>query len=208
MKIYENGTLIRRGVGGLPEIGVSAMSIFEDGKYFHSLMEKIPQRLLGQPVRDQEDTPNGYLEYVIAFYGKSSNGEFGESANWTKSTGLQLKLDVKNGTEHALLPYLDSISTFAIELTNDWYFDVMLKSKYNMMSSALPKTTMIAQPKTGKEIDEQFEIYVNQMLQSAQGWNMTEFTKSKTYNIDENKFDAIVTQTKDSFVVNFKPKNE
>ena len=85
MKIYKNGTTCRHGVGGLPELGISGMSFFNNSNFFDPLIAKVPDHLLEKPMNYEEQTPNGYLEYVIAFYGASKNGDTGERADWAKS---------------------------------------------------------------------------------------------------------------------------
>ena len=85
MKIYKNGTTCRHGVGGLPELGISGMSFFNNSNFFDPLIAKVPDHLLEKPMNYEEQTPNGNLEYVIAFYGASKNGDTGERADWAKS---------------------------------------------------------------------------------------------------------------------------
>ncbi len=79
MKFYKNGTTCRFGVGGLPQIGVSGMSCFENTDLFNQLIEKVPETVLERPVSYEEETPNGYLEYVMAFYGMSDMAYMGKA---------------------------------------------------------------------------------------------------------------------------------
>lgn len=205
MKVYKDGTICRYGAGGLPQLKISGMSFFDDSFIFDRLMEKIPEQILEEPIMREEETPNGYLEYIIAFYGVSKNGETGEQADWAKSTGVRIKLDHKSTFRHPIMGLLDSLVMDAAELTNEWYFDVMVNVKYKALSSVLPGQTIIGQPKTEKEIDNDFENYINQMLQSARSWSMTDFGNNKTYTKDGQVYKGTILQDKQSFRINFSP---
>lgn len=203
MKIYKNGTTCRHGVGGLPQLGISGISFFNNSNFFDTLIAKVPEQLLEKPMNYEEETPNGYLEYVIAFYGVSDNGNTGESANWTKSTGIRAKLDHQSNFRDPIMGFLDGLTLDAAELTNEWYFDIIMLAKYKMQSSTMPKETILAQPKTDKEIHNDYENYVNMMMTSARNWSMSNFDKNKTYERDGKSYTAIVQQGKQSFSINF-----
>jgi hypothetical protein len=72
----------------------------------------------------------------------------------------------------------------AAELTNELYFDVIMMAKWNAKSSTMPEQTIINQPKTEAETLQNYTNYINQMIFSARKWNMTQFTKNKTYEIE------------------------
>jgi hypothetical protein len=121
MKIYKNGTTCRYGVCGLPQLGISGMSFFNDARFFDPLIAKVPDEVFEKPIMYEEETPNGYLEYVIAFYGASKNGDTGERADWEKSTGIRLKLDQQSNFRHPIMGLVDGLTMDAAELTNEWY---------------------------------------------------------------------------------------
>lgn len=203
MKIYKNGTACRHGVGGLPQLGISGMSFFNSSVFFDSLITKVPQQLLEKPMNYEEETPNGYLEYVIAFYGVSNNAETGEGANWTKSTGIRVKLDHKSDFRDPIMGFLDGLTLDAAELTNEWYFDIMMLAKYKMQSSTMPKETILTQPKTDTEIHNDYENYINMMMTSARNWSMADFDKNKTYEREGKSYTGIIHHDKQSFSINF-----
>jgi hypothetical protein len=207
MKIYKNGTTCRYGVGGLPQLGISAMSFIYDTKYFSPLIDKVPEEILAKPLNYEEPTPNGYIEYVIALYGVSENGDTGERAKWTKSTGIRVKLDQQSSFNHPIMGLLDGLTMEAAQLTNDWYFDSIMQIVYKAKSSTLPKETILSCPKTDKEVKADYENYVSQMLQSARKWDMKKYVENKTYEIDGIICKGIVKQTHDSFSVTFVPEN-
>jgi hypothetical protein len=202
MKIYKNGTTCRSGVGGLPQLGISGMSFVNDSRFFDPLIEKIPQEVLDKPLNYEEETPNGYLEYVIAFYGVSKNGETGERAEWEKSTGMRTKVDHQTTFNHPIMGLLDNLTMEAAELTNEWYFDVIMSAKWGVKSSTMPET-MIAQPKTEQEIHTDYDNYVNQMNFSARKWDMSEFVNGKTYDKDGVMHKATIKNRKNAFSINF-----
>jgi hypothetical protein len=203
MKIYKNGTTCRHGVGGLPQLGISGMSFFNNSNFFDPLIAKVPDNLLERPMNYEEETPNGYLEYVIAFYGVSKNGDTGERADWAKSTGIRAKLDHQSNFRDPIMGFLDGLTLDAAEITNEWYFDIIMFAKYKMQSSTMPKETILAQPKTEKEIHNDYENYVNMMLTSARKWSMSNFDKNKTYERDGKIYTAIIQQEDQSFSINF-----
>jgi hypothetical protein len=203
MKIYKNGTTCRHGVGGLPQLGISGMSFFNSSVFFDALITKVPEQLLERPMNYEEETPNGYLEYVIAFYGVSNNAETGEDADWTKSTGIRAKLDQKSNFRDPIIGFLDGLTLDAAELTNEWYFDIMMLAKYKMQSSTMPKETILAQPKTENEIDNDYENYINMMMTSARNWSMANFDKNKTYEREGKSYTGIIHQDEQLFSVNF-----
>ena len=206
MKIYKDGTTCRYGVGGLPEIGIGMMSFVGDSRYFEPLLKNVPEEILEQPInREEPETPNGYLEYMIAFYGVSSNKETGERAKWTKSTGVRFKLDQQTQFKHPIMGFLDGLTMDAAELTNELYFDVIMNSRWGAKSSSLPKETLITQPKTEKEIQENYENYINQMVYSARKWDMTPFVLNKTYEKDGFDHQAELSTAGGTFSINFKP---
>lgn len=205
MKIYKNGTTCRDGVGGLPQIGISGMSFFNDARFFDPLIAKVPDEVLEKPLMYEEATPNGYIEYVIAFYGVSKNGTTGERADWTKTTGIRVKIDQQSNFKHPIMELLDGLTMDAAELTNEWYFDVIMHSKYKTLSSTLPKETIIAQPKTEKDVHSHFENYINQMMTSARNWRMSDFGKGKTYEKDGQTYQGVIHQDKKYFRIDFVP---
>lgn len=181
MKIYKNGTLCRRGCGGLPEIGILGMSFTDSSLVFDKLLAILPQEVLDQPVNYVEQKINSPLEYVVAFYGVSKNGQNGEHAEWTKSTGVRFLLDSHSKFTHPLLGFLDAFSLQAAELTNSWYFDIMVKAAFDVKSATLTGQTFIAVGKTPVETQNAFRAYLSQIRHSSRQWDLTTFSKDKTY---------------------------
>jgi len=206
MKIYKNGTTCRIGVGGLPQLGIGVMSFVDDSRFFDPLISQVPQEILDQPINKEEaNTPNGYLEYLIAFFGESKNGDTGERADWAKSTGVRIKLDQKTNFNHPIMGVLDGLTMTAAELTNELYFDAIMTAKWKVKSSSLPEQTIITQPKTDSEIHKDYENYINQMTYSARKWDMTKFIQNKTYTLNDSKTKAIIDQATNSFNIRFIP---
>ena len=203
MKIYKNGTTCRYGVGGIPQLGISGMSFFNNSIFFDPLIAKVPDELLERPLNYEEETPNGYLEYIIAFFGVSKNGDTGERADWEKSTGIRVKLDQQSNFRDPIMGFLDGLTLDAAELTNEWYFDIMILAEYKMKSSTMPIETIIALPKTENEIHNDFVNYINQMMTSARKWSMADFDKNKTYEMDRKSYTGLIQQDEQSFCINF-----
>ena len=205
MKIYKNGIICRHGCGGLPQIGISGMSFTDSPETFDKLMEVVPQQILDNPINYQDEKINTPLEYIIAFYGVSSNGEAGEHAEWTKSTGIRLLIDTQTTFRHPVLSFSDTFSIDAMEKTNSLYFDVVINAVYKLKSTTLPQT-ILALPKTQKEIQNDFENYVNQMTYSARKWDLTTLAKDKIYSDgNERQFLPNITKIENAYNFQFIP---
>ena len=202
IKVYKNGTVCRNGVGGFPPIGIGGMGFFNNPEIFDKLIAKVPQELLDKPINYEEEIKNGSVEYVIAFYGVSENGETGEHAKWSKSTGIRVKLDEQSQFNHQIMRFLDSLTMDAVEFTNEWYFDVMMLLVHKAKSSTMPET-IIASPKTEQEIHNDYENYLNTIVQVPRKWDLRDFVKNKTYEINGQLFKGVVTMNGNSFKMDF-----
>jgi hypothetical protein len=181
MKIYKNGILCRQGCGAVPKVGISAISFTESSDIFDTLIEKVPQIILDNSVIHEDSKINIPLEYILAFYGVSKNGETGERAEWTKSTGLRFLLDNKTNVLHPLVGFIDNFAIEAADITNSWYFDVIINAIYEYKSNILPGQTIIGLPKSEELKKAGFQNYINQMNASARKWNVFSFADNKTY---------------------------
>ncbi len=186
LKIYKDGTIVRHGTGGLPPIEISGLSIMANSDYFDSLMEDIPQEILLSPKNYEEENHNGYVEYVVAFYGVTTNGEHSENAKWSKSTGIRVRLNLHSSFQHKIVNWLDYIITEATELTNDWYFDIMINTMYGLKSTKLPPDTLISFPKEKEKIQKSFQNYINQIMQN-QRWDIYDFINHKYFKSPEGE---------------------
>lgn len=177
IKLYKNGILARRGSGGLPGVTISGMSFMDNSFYFDKLMQSVSQQILEENINHEEKIITGSLEYLVAFYGVSSNGDNGERAEWTKSTGLRFFMDEGTGFRHNLLGFVDGLAIEAVKLTNSWYFDVMIVALENKRSDALPEQTLVSAPKTEEELTKDFQSYFEQ----APKKDLAGFAKDKIY---------------------------
>ncbi|SEA40821.1 hypothetical protein [Pedobacter hartonius] len=177
IKIYKNGILARRGCGGLPGVSISGMSFTGSSQYFDQLMNSVSQQILDQNINHEEQIKTGSLEYLVAFYGISGNGDHGERAEWTRSTGLRFFMDEGTSYRHNLLGFADGFAIEAMKLTNAWYFDVVMLALENMRSDALPEQTLVNAPKTEAALNKDFQSYFEQISKKE----LPEFIKDKTY---------------------------
>lgn len=180
MKVYKNGIIIRRGCGAVPEIGISTMTFTEKPDTFGKLMETVTQQVCDFEIQHKDKEIKVPLEYTLFFYGQSSNGETGERAQWTKSSGIYVLLDSNSTFRDPIMGFIDKFAMDACELTNSLYFDVMINVMYKLKSSTLSESIM-ATSKTEKEIKDSFTNYVNQMNDSVRKWDMLSFGTGKTY---------------------------
>jgi len=181
LKIYKNGILARTGSGGIPGITISGMSFMEDSSYFDKVMQSVSQQVLDQNVNHEEEIITGSLEYVVAFYGATSNGDHGERAAWTKSCGIRFYMDESTGLRHNLLGFVDGLTVEAIKLTNSWYFDIMMLALEKKQSTTLPVQTMVSIPKTEEGLNKDFQSYFEQTAKN----DLPGFVKDKTYTDTE-----------------------
>jgi hypothetical protein len=181
LKIYRDGTLCRRGCGGIPELAVSGMSLMGHSRFFDQLMATVPDSVLENPIQYQEDNITHSIEYIIGFYGVSQNGETGERAAWSQSTGVHLVLHGNTSVRHPILSFCDSFAMDAAKQTNGWYSDVMIHAIYGHKAQTLPEQSLVSVPKTDAEKWETFSNYVNQIQYSARRWNLASLVQEKTY---------------------------
>jgi len=177
IKIYKNGILARRGSGGLPGVKISGMSFMDSSFYFDKLMQSVSQQILDQDINHEETIVTGSLEYVVVFYGVTGNGDHGERAEWTKSTGLRFFMDESTSFRHNLLGFVDGFAIEAVQLTNSWYFDVMMLALENQRSNALPEQTLVSTPNTEEELGKDFQSYFEQTGKK----DLPGFAKDKVY---------------------------
>jgi len=177
IKIYKNGILARRGCGGLPGVTIAGMSFTQDSSYFDQLMQSVSQQILDENINHEEEIKTGSLEYIVAFYGVSANGDQGERAEWTKSTGLRFFMDEGTSFRHNLLGFADGFAIEAMKLTNSWYFDVVMLALDDMRSDALPEQTLVNAAKTEEGLGKDFQSYFEQISKKE----LPEFVKGKTY---------------------------
>jgi len=204
LKIYKDGTIIRSGAGGLPSIGIAGKSYAPEMNFFEPLIKIVPDEILESSFNHEEETPNGYIEYVMIFNGLSQNGKTDEKADWDETIGIRFKLDLQTEYQHQLKGWIDAFILEAVDLTNDWYFDIMIKAVYGLTSSKLPAETMISTPKTKEEIKESFSNYVNQIRYSAREWNIEEFLENKYFEpVPGIRLKGVIKQTENSFNLDF-----
>ena len=177
IKIYKNGTIARRGSGGLPGIGISGMSLTGNSSYFDQIMQSVSQQILDENINHEEEIKTGALEYLVAFYGLSNNDDNGERAEWTKSTGLRFFMDEGTSFRHNLLGFVDGLAIEAMKLTNPWYFDIVIMALDNMKSDALPEQTLVDAPEADEDINKDFQSYFTQTSKKE----LPSFAKDKLY---------------------------
>lgn len=188
MKFYKTGTVIRQGIGGAPAVNSSGIGFNKNSHYFDTLVSLIPGNLLERPLGHKDQIINDKVEYVIAFYGVSDNGFTEEEANWTKSTGLRFTLDSKSNTRNEVLSFVDGFTIKAVDLTNEWYFDIMMKGHFDMQSPLLTKNDVVTLPKSDKEKKADYQNYIEQTVSNNNGnWNVETYFKDKTYSDADGK---------------------
>ncbi|MCB9235590.1 MAG: hypothetical protein H6581_28295 [Bacteroidia bacterium] len=146
---------------------------------------------------------------MVAFYGDSGNGETNEQAQWRKSTGIRIVLDTQSTSEEIIIGLVDYISLEAAEITNSWYFDVVIMAVFGFKSASLSGQSFIGHPKTREETQTAFENYLNQIQHSNRKWDITTFCEGKTYHKDgevPQKF--VIIRDGEALNMGFLPVNE
>ena len=204
MKIYKDGTLIRKGCGSLPPISISGYTMEGDTKYWNELFPLIDEQIVAQPIMYQDEKITTPLEYFIAFFGASDNGQTGEHAKWTKTSGMRFVLDNNTSFNHPLLHFLDQFVIKAAEVTNEWFFDIIMNGVYNLKPVGLAPS-FITMPKTDAEKQEALQNYVNQMLaMEARGWDIVKIGTGRKYESPDGKvLTADVKKNGNSVSINF-----
>jgi len=187
MKIYKDGTLCRSGCGGMPTFAISGMTVEGSKEYWEKLIPLVDEKIVENPINYQDEKITTPLEYFIAFFGVSDNGLTGERANWTKTSGVRFLLDNNTTFRHPLLGFLDSFAIQAAEVTNNWFFDVVMNAVYNLTPMGLANT-FVTTPKTEGERQEALSQYVNQiMANSPRGWDIVKIGNGRKYKTKDGK---------------------
>ena len=177
IKVYKYGILARRGCGGLPGVAISGMSFTGGPAYFDKLMQSVSQQILDENINHEEEIKTGSLEYLVAFYGQSANGDQGERAEWTQSSALRFFMDESTSFRHNLLGFVDGFAIEAMKLTDSWYFDIVMWALENMKSDALPEKTLVNAGKTKEALDKDFQSYFEQVNKKE----LPSFLRNKVY---------------------------
>ncbi|MBB6501531.1 hypothetical protein [Pedobacter cryoconitis] len=193
IKIYKNGILARRGCGGLPGVKISGMSFTGNSEYFDKVMQSVSQQILDQPINHEEKIITGSLEYLVAFYGASSNGDQGERAAWTKSVALRFFMDEGTSFRHNLLGFVDGFAIEAMKLTDSWYFDIMMLALEKMKSESLPEQTLATAPPTEEALTQDFQSYFEQVSKK----DLPGFVKDKRYVSDKGVIHSLTIEGTD-----------
>lgn len=185
IKIYKDGTLCRSGCGGIPVFGISGMTIKGSKKYWKELLPLIDEKIMeaSRGYEDKEITLP--VEYTMAFFGGSDNGETGESANWTKTTGIRFLLDIDSSFRHPLLDFVDDFAIKATEITNKWFFDIVITAVHDLEPVNL-KNTFVVVPKTEEEKQRALSLYAKHIVaNSSRGWDIVKIGNGRKYKTKE-----------------------
>ena len=203
MKIYKDGTLCRIGCGGLPTFPISGMTVEGKKEYWEKIITMIDEQIIQNPINYEEKNIKEPLEYFIAFFGASNNGQTGEQANWTKTSGVRFLLDNNTTFQHPLLGFLDGLVIKAAEITNEWFFDIVMTAVYDLKPINL-ENTFVTVPKTEKEKQEALSGYVNQiMANNPRGWDIVKIGNGRKYKKEEIELTASVENKRGSISINF-----
>jgi hypothetical protein len=187
MKIYKDGTLCRSGCGGMPTFAITGMTLEGNKEYWEKLITLVDESIVENPINYQEEKITTPLEYFIAFFGVSDNGETGERANWTKTSGVRFLLDNNTTFNHPILGFLDGFVIKAAEVTNGWFFDIVMTAVFDLKPVTL-ENTFVTAPKTNEEKQEALSRYVNQiMANSPRGWDIVKIGNGRKYRTKEGK---------------------
>jgi hypothetical protein len=203
MKIYKDGTLCRSGCGGLPTFPISGMTVEGKKEYWERIITMIDEQIIQNPINYEEKNIIEPLEYFIAFFGASDNGQTGEQANWTKTSGVRFLLDNNTKFQHPLLGFLDNFVIKAADITNEWFFDIVMTAVYDVKPVNL-ENTFVTVPKTEKEKQEALSAYVNQiMANNPRGWDIVKIGNGRKYKKQEIELTASVENKRGNISINF-----
>lgn len=203
MKVYKDGTLVRNGTGGLPEVGLSALSYLADESVFPQLMDLVPQEALNSPINFEDPAEGPKQEAAVAFYGVSANDEHNEYAHWQKSTGWRFALQVGMGYQHALIDLVNALTIKAVELTDEWYFDLMMLTMHDARSDDLPEQTMIATPPDQAVLQQQYRAYLDYMREIGKMEDIRRWLNGKSYRKDGNAIKGSLSEKKGALEISF-----
>ncbi len=183
IKIDKTGNVYRQGCGGLPEMATSATAVL-DKSIFDKLMESVPQGILDAPLNYEESDIKNHLEYIITFYGGGQTKP-NDDSTWTKTTVVRFLLDNNTSFRDPQLSFADKLALDAAELTNAWYFDVMIDVRYGNKSTRLGAKTNISAPSSESDRKEDFDNYASQIRSGVRGWDLAALAKDTVYTMPD-----------------------
>lgn len=202
LKIYKNGTLARRGCGGLPGVKISGMSLNAGPGFFLGVMGNVSQQVLDSPINYEEKITKTALEYQVSFYGQSSNGDQGERAEWTQSCTLRFLMDEGTGYRNQLLGFVDGLAIEAMKLTDSWYFDIVMLALETQRSNVLPEHTIVSSFSSEEMADEAFQAYFQQVNKK----DLPLFMQDKIYvDADGLSYKLVLKMDDESLTYVFEP---
>ncbi len=186
LKLYKDGRIFRQGNGMLPALRLGCLSYVGDPICFDFVISEIPGQLLLNPINYKEPTPNGALEYFIAFYNSNSieNDKTIENTDKALATGARFLLDNKTAFNHSILGLIDRLAIELSNMTKRWYFDVYMKYVFDATSTNFPQKNSFNGPKTEVSIIKDYKNFMNQMIVDRRGKSITEIIKNKRYMFD------------------------
>jgi hypothetical protein len=179
IKVDKTGLVYRQGCGGLPEMSTSATAQLSES-IFKTLVDGISQEILDAPVNYEESGMKTPLEYIITLYG-GGNPNPADDETWAKSTVVRFLMDNDTSFRHPQLSFADKLALDAAELTNSWYFDVLIDVRYGNKSTSLPAKNTISAPKSESDRKDDFDNYASQIRSGVRAWDLTALAKDKVY---------------------------
>lgn len=176
IKIYRDGRVERQGVGGVPAIDVIGQGDFATPRIFNQLLKNVPDALIENPVHYEEETPNGYLQYVVTFYGERD--PHAQTEQWLQTSCIKVKLDRQSKFKHAIMRFLEAFVLDAAKHTDNWYFDLMILSCYQMQICQSIPTTLLSAPCPSEAV---IANYLEQMVASGKKEDLYRFIRNKYY---------------------------
>ena len=149
-----------------------ALNLFSD----ETLEENVNHEIPGIGMR---------MEYVVVFYGGERLNLL--SSEWEMANGLRIVCPLNSDKMKEFERCLHEFVIHAIEITAEYYHDVMIMAKTGLLSTTLPKSTIISKPESEEEMNEHFDIYIHQMTSNNLNVNVFSLCGDKEYTDEQGK---------------------
>lgn len=192
IKLYRDGTVARSGAGGIPAVQTYGLSRLADNSYFMQVLNKVSAPFLNHSFEHEEETSETFTEYKAEFFGKSEDSGGDLPLLWGRYNCLRCRLNQGSSFDHIALRITELYIKEAFELTNSWYFDILIVAVFGMRRKGMPAQTIFSFPEQKQGAREELNRYLVQLITSNGKWSLSDFYEDKIYEKDQREFKMVM----------------
>lgn len=144
IKLYRNGSIHRSGTGALPACNLRITTGESYKDLFNQLIRQIPDKIIATTfVQPESERNEDSLEFVVAFYGGNCTHVKGVE-QWELHSGIRIFANEGQYIQHPFEPLVRTIGDKTMRITDELYFDAIIKQVFELNATSLPDVLRIA----------------------------------------------------------------